>query len=824
MTGRFANARPTAPASVRPFRIAGTPLPTAVLATALLLVLWVPGLLPAHVPMALAPHPRAGFSESPSLGLPVGHRSLPIAAGPRPLASNEFYTQIGATLSEINNTFSVGGLTHLSERIPLVVSPYPIGYELNLLSDTGDWYQVVVGDNWPGCSAGFEEIIEVWDAAGGSGPVTCDPAVSLSKGNLVELNASFPNTSTACLGLNDLTTKHLHVVCQSQPDAGGSQYVFLSTAANGNGYYTGTMTEIVNLSATKCPNYRLIPTVTFDFPVWAHITDFVPWSDEWNNVPSGTFCYSNQGPPIYMPGPTPQSHYADSTGGSSDGPQEVQGQNDTLLNLSVGFRFQSDPKPITAENLTTTGITFAPGGGVTLNSSTVGGIGPYQTLWEFDGGFGSGHLGSAWNFSTFTPGNYTFQAFGFDTQGDALGSPIVTVRVPFPLKATALVASTGSGADVGEAVNFTSRVSGGLAPLSYAWSGLPSGCVAWDRPWIACGPNAPGSSSIVLFVTDSNGSRAQSPPLAFTVSPSLAVGLSGNRTLGDVGQTAQFHAGITGGSGGLTFAWSDLPTGCTSLGAYANCSLGSTGQFVVTVTVTDSNHVALTPGSSVLIVSPSLSVALTGSATVIDVGRLVTLASAVHGGSGGLRFTWQGLPAGCAAANTATIHCSPTNASSGPIGLSVTDRANATIVAPPVSLTVYPALSVALSANRTDAVAPAALSITPMVVGGSNLVNISWGTIPAGCSTSGLRPVTCTGLTVGNYTISLRVDDIGHGNASASLRFSVGALPPPAPNPPPGLSFGGFSLATLSMLALVVLLVAGAAVGVRRRRGPPARP
>ncbi|HEV2166590.1 MAG TPA: hypothetical protein VGS23_06430, partial [Thermoplasmata archaeon] len=191
----------------------------AILFVAVLLVPALPGLGAGTGTHAVPPAPLPPTWAAPAAVGRLGH--LPMAL-PRPSASNEFYTQIGATLSEINNTYAVTGLKTLSERIPLVTSLYPIGYELNLLSDTGDWYQVVVGDNWPGCNAGFEEILEVWDSHGNSGPVVCDASVSLSKGNLVKLNGSFPSASTGCLGLDDLTTHRSHVVCQTQPDTGAS--------------------------------------------------------------------------------------------------------------------------------------------------------------------------------------------------------------------------------------------------------------------------------------------------------------------------------------------------------------------------------------------------------------------------------------------------------------------------------------------------------------------------------------------------------------------------------------------------------------------------
>ncbi|MCI4358528.1 MAG: hypothetical protein L3J95_02500 [Thermoplasmata archaeon] len=751
--------------------------------------------------------------------LPVGRIGHLPAALPRPQASNEFYTQIGATLSEVNNTFAIGGLTHLAESIPLVVSPYPTGYELNLLSDTGDWYQVVIGDNWPGCNSGFEEIIEVWDSQGGSGPVTCDPAVSLAKGNVIVLNGSLPSRTNACLGLDDLTTHRSHVVCQAQPDAGGSEFIFLGSAANGDGYYTGTMTEIVNLSATSCPDYRLIPTVTFDFPPWAHFTEFVPWSDEWDNVPSGVFCYSSSGPVVYLPGPSPQSHYEDATGGATDGPQEIQGQNDTTLNASVGFRFQSDPRPIASETLNASATHVSAGGTVTLQSSTTGGRAPYGTLWEFDGSFTSGQTGSDWNFSTLTPGNYSFVAFGTDAQGNALGSPKVTIVVPFPLTVGPLTASTGGGADAGQSVTFSARATGGLLPLSFAWTGLPAGCASSNGSSLTCVPTVAGTSTVALTATDANGSQRQANGLAFTVSPTLSVALVASRTVGDVGQSVLYRAVPTGGSGGLGFIWSQLPGGCASTSMQAACALRTTGESVVTVAASDTNRMTATSPSSVLWVFPTMTSRLSVSSSGIDLDHPVTFSATVVGGAGGAHFDWNGLPGGCTSADTATLSCTPSNASTFSVGATVADRANASVPAAPVDLLVYPALTLSLSPSTRDAVAPASLSISPTVLGGSGLVNISWLTLPTGCLAQGLHPVVCTALDIGNYTVKLRVDDVGHGNATAQLHFSVGSPASPGPTPLSEVP-GGEPL----LFGIVLVLIVAAAIGLALRRRSRASP
>ncbi len=799
----------TAPRGVRPILLlalasALTTLPGA-------------GFAVAGPPIAAAP--SAGSALTPPIA-PVAHPGHPPVLSERPLAGSEYYTQIGATLAQINNSYSTSGLRVLSEKITLVPSPYPIGYELNLLSNTGDWYQIVIGDNWPGCASGFEEITEVWDSHGASGPVNCDSTVTLTKGQTVELNGSLPGSSKGCLGLSDLSSGRSHVVCQTQPDTGASEFIFLASASNGNGFYTGTMTEILNETTSSCPDYNLIPTVTFDFPSWAHITEYVPWSDEWNALSSGPLCDRHDGPAVALNGASPESHYEDVTGGASDGPQEVQGQNDTLLDANVGFRFQSDPIPITSETLNSTGTNFAPGGGVLLQSSTAGGVTPYGgPLWELNGGFSSGHTGTEWNFSTPIAGDYTFVVFGTDAQGDAYGSSPLEIRVPAPLQVGPITASTGAGADVGQTVNFTATVSGGLTPLTYNWSGLPTGCSGANQTWVVCLPSVAENDSVVLVVTDANASTAQGVPFPFTVYARLSVSVTSNRTVADVGQTVLFRAAVMGGSGGLTFTWSGLPAGCPSTTTTAVCPLASSGELLVSVSVSDTNHAGANAPSLTLPVNPVPTVTISASRTLVDVGSPLDLNASVAGGSAPFRFSWIGLPDGCAIADLARIACTPSVSLAYTVGLLVTDRANGSANGAPVDLEVAAAISVLLTPNVSDPVAPATLAIDPTVSGGSGDVNASWLSLPAGCTASGLSGVTCRSLGVGNYTIVLRVDDAGGGNATATLHFAVRSSPTSSPN---GSSSGPSWTWIALGLVLLVAVIALAAVAVSRRR--PARP
>src|SRR5208282_2891792 len=125
--------------------------------------------------------------------------------------------------SQVNGSNAVSGVPNLSEEIPLVPSTFSltsetgIGYELNGLSDTGDWYQLVVAYDWPSCGVGFQIATEIWDNGGNSAPIDCPGSISLSKGDLVRLAMRVSSTKQVCMTLTDLRTSSSDPICVSQP-------------------------------------------------------------------------------------------------------------------------------------------------------------------------------------------------------------------------------------------------------------------------------------------------------------------------------------------------------------------------------------------------------------------------------------------------------------------------------------------------------------------------------------------------------------------------------------------------------------------------------
>ena len=145
--------------------------------------------------------------------------------------------------------------------------------------------------------------------------------------------------------------------------------------------------------------------------------------------------------------------------------------------------------------------------------------------------------------------------------------------------------------DVGQPVQFSAMfLQGGVPPIIYRWSGLPVGCAPSDTVGILCNPTAVGTTEVSVNITDLNGYTAEGS-LGFTVLADPTAGTP-TATPGSVqpGHSVTFTTTASGGSGGYSYNWTGLPTGCMPLNASrVTCQPTSTGTFGVAVNVTDSN-------------------------------------------------------------------------------------------------------------------------------------------------------------------------------------------------------------------------------------------
>lgn len=196
-------------------------------------------------------------------------------------------------------------------------------------------------------------------------------------------------------------------------------------------------------------------------------------------------------------------------------------------------------------------------------------------------------------------------------------SPAVTVR---------LAAPRGS-VDLGQSTTFTATVAGGAPSYTYVYSGLPSGCGSSNVAALLCAPTAPGTfAAVTVAVTDSNGYTVRASQ-SFSVYAAPSLSLSAVPATVTQGGSVTFTATLTGGSGGATYDWTDLPGGCqSSTTATVSCAPTGTGSFTINVTVTDSNGAHASAVTTLVVAAPA---ALAGNGGLLLVGGVVAAAAVV---------------------------------------------------------------------------------------------------------------------------------------------------------------------------------------------------
>jgi large repetitive protein len=157
-------------------------------------------------------------------------------------------------------------------------------------------------------------------------------------------------------------------------------------------------------------------------------------------------------------------------------------------------------------------ITISEGKSVNFQSEATFGTSPYTYQWDFDGGATNSTVQDPGATTFSTAGTYTVNLTVTDSSGDTAQDSIV-VTVQSSSSALAVSITSPSGAveiNAGQSVNFQSTVSNGTSPYTYLWDfgGGATNRTVQD-PGSIIFSSTPGTYTVTLTVTDSNGDTAQ---------------------------------------------------------------------------------------------------------------------------------------------------------------------------------------------------------------------------------------------------------------------------------------------------------------------------
>jgi hypothetical protein len=415
-------------------------------------------------------------------------------------------------------------------------------------------------------------------------------------------------------------------------------------------------------------------------------------------------------------------------------------------------------------------------GTVTFTGSENGGAAPFTYTWYLNQSIVQTGSSIMWNFTPTGAAVYGILVRVTDANLAFVNSTSLLYTV-YADPVVSLPTATHASVDLGQSTTFSVTASFGSGGFSYAWSGLPGGC-AGSSSSFSCSPSEVGHFIVAVTATDSNGVSVVSGALSFSVysDPTITTPAV-NRTSADVGQGITFTSTTGSGSGGNTYTWAGLPTGCTSQSTLSLvCIPASAGTFIVKVTVTDSDGFSATSQAISFTVDPAPTVTgPTATPQTIDLGRSAVFSVAASSGSGGFKYMWSGLPTGCSSNSSSTITCTPSAVGNYTVSVSVTDSNGFYVAGNPISFVVHALPTVSLSASVTTTDVGFGVYLNLSILGGVGPFAASWTLNGSAWSLPSSSAISYVFFPhgAGTYTFSVMVTDSLGGNSSASTPLEV---------------------------------------------------
>lgn len=203
--------------------------------------------------------------------------------------------------------------------------------------------------------------------------------------------------------------------------------------------------------------------------------------------------------------------------------------------------------------------------------------------------------------SSLVGGTFNVTAEVTDTFGISATATSGPVQVYSALRAS-LVASSQTPL-LAQTVAFSANATGGHAPYTYSYGGLPYGCYSENRSAIGCLPTQSDWYNVTVFVTDRSNATVNATvemhvifdfnvviPASTPVGKQLTIAINTNESFNSsaFNKSATLLAQPEGGYGAFTYSYAGLPPGCTSADvATLTCVPTQAGVYQVTITVLD---------------------------------------------------------------------------------------------------------------------------------------------------------------------------------------------------------------------------------------------
>jgi hypothetical protein len=248
--------------------------------------------------------------------------------------------------------------------------------------------------------------------------------------------------------------------------------------------------------------------------------------------------------------------------------------------------------------------------------------------------------------------------------------------------------------------------------------------------------------------------------------------------LTDAGHALTLTVTESPNAGGLSYRYAGLPAGCVTVNAPTlTCVPSSPGTYTILATISGAAGFQATARTTIHVDPIPTVVSFAPTTSFGEVGIPVVFEVAATPGAGGLTYSYQGLPPGCASANAPLLRCSPSVAGTYDVTASVTDSVGVSALGA-AHFTVVPALTlVALTTNRVALDIAQTVTVTGSLTGGAGPFGFVYAGLPAGCATRNANSLACQPSATGTFSIGLRATDELGAVAQGVTTLTVNDLP-----------------------------------------------
>jgi YVTN family beta-propeller protein len=262
----------------------------------------------------------------------------------------------------------------------------------------------------------------------------------------------------------------------------------------------------------------------------------------------------------------------------------VNDSNGRTLSSTLSLTVNSMPT-ITLFSATPSALDL--GSSVRLAVVATGGTYPYTITYTGLPGGCVSYNSSALVCGPNSTGTFPVRVFVNDSAGLSVNeSRLVTVNSP--LSVSSLTVSRAV-IDLGSQVVFTVSASGGTAPFTYSYYGLPDGCSSANLSANACRPSSTGTFDVLVTTNDSAG-MSLTLGIVLTVNPDPSISsFAASPITAYYGQAVYLNVSISGGTAPFVYEYRDLPRGCASQSTTSlTCTSLSFGSFKARIYANDS--------------------------------------------------------------------------------------------------------------------------------------------------------------------------------------------------------------------------------------------